>query len=380
MTPAAASAAPRLAPAREYVRESLAAGAFPGAQILVAVGADVRWHEAFGDAAREPVPAPMSLATNVDVASLTKALVTSTAAAVLATQGRLDVDAPLGAVLEAAASTDKAHLTIAQLLAHAAGFPLYVPYFKQIVPRFAAYDALPFADLRREIVASVLAEKLVAAPGAVQQYSDLDFILLGEALARAAGAPLDGFFAREVAAPLGLGAHFRPLPAADVRGSRYAATERCPWRGVVLQGRVHDAHAYLMGGVAGHAGLFATAGDVFAIVRAWARAYRGEARGIIAPAVARRFWTRPSAAEKDTWTLGWDTPTPGESTSGRHFSANTVGHLGFTGASVWVDLDRDVTVVALTNRIHPDRANLGIKRFRPAFHDLVMEGLLGEAR
>lgn len=374
-----AAPTPNLEAARKYTLDSVAEGAFPGAQILVAARGDVLWHDAFGSAAVEPKAVPMTLDTFVDVASLTKALVTSTAAAVLESRGLISVDMPLAALLPAARDSDKGGLTVAQLLAHAAGFPLYIPYFKAIVSRFTDYHALPHAALRAEIVDKILDEPLVAKPGAVQQYSDLDFILLGEALPRAAKKPLDVFFREDIAAPLGIGAHFRPLPAENVRGAAYAATELCPWRKEVLQGLVHDDHAYLMGGVAGHAGLFATASDVYALVRAWTQAYQG-ADGLIKAQTARRFWTRPSQAEKDTWTLGWDTPTPGESTSGRHFSPNSVGHLGFTGASVWVDLERDYTVILLTNRIHPLRSNLGIKKFRPAFHDLVMEGLLAAAR
>lgn len=373
------AASPNLEPARKYTQQSVAEGAFPGAQVLVASRGEVLWHEAFGSAAVQPDAAPMTLDTLVDVASLTKALVTSTMAAVLESRGLIAVDTPLAQLLDTARASDKGRLTVAQLLAHAGGFPLYVPYYRAIVSRFTDYHALPYGSLREEIVDKILQEPTVAAPGSVQQYSDLDFILLGEALPRAAKKPLDVFFSEDIAAPLGIGAHFRPLPAENVRGSKYAASEHCPWRQEVLQGLVHDDHAYLMGGIAGHAGLFATANDVFAIVRAWTQAYQG-ADGLIAAETARRFWTRPSAAEKDTWTLGWDTPTPGESTSGTHFSPNSVGHLGFTGASVWVDLDRDYTVILLTNRIHPVRSNLGIKKFRPMFHDLVMEGLLAAAR
>jgi CubicO group peptidase (beta-lactamase class C family) len=372
------SVPPPLERARRYTLQALEDGWFPGAQILVAHGDRVLWHEALGRASLEPAIAPMELSTLVDVASLTKALVTSTLAAVFVSNGRLTLDAPLADVLPESRETSKASITVHQLLSHAAGFPLYVPYFKEIVPRFQHYRELPFDELRVEIVRRILQQPLVAAPGTTQQYSDFDFILLGELLARSGGRPLDQLFRNHLAEPLGLQATYRRLPLGPQRGGAFAATELCPWRGEVLQGQVHDDHAYLMGGVAGHAGLFATAGDVFAIVSEWRKALRGVSPLISAP-VAHAFWSRTMPEDpKQTWTLGWDTPTPGESTSGVHFSGNTVGHLGFTGSSVWSDVDRGFTVILSTNRIHPLRSNLGIKQFRPAFHDLVMEGLLSD--
>lgn len=377
MTRSPVPPAPYLVPAQRYAHQALAGGWFPGAQVLVAAGERVLWHEAMGHASLEPETARMETGTFVDVASLTKALVTATCVARLVATGRLGLDDMLGGFV--AAPPDKTALTVRRLLSHAAGFPIYVPYFKELVGRFAEFRNLPYAALHAEIVARVLNEPLVAAPGATQQYSDLDYILLGEVAAKAARQDLDRFFAAEVAGPLGLTAHFRRLPADPVRGATYAATEHCPWRGEVLQGAVHDDHAYLMGGVAGHAGLFATASDVFAITRAWVRAYQGGTGEIMSPDTARTFLARPSKDLELTWTLGWDTPTPGESTSGKHFSPNSMGHLGFTGASVWVDLDRDLSVVLLTNRIHPLRSSLGIKQFRPVFHDLVMEGLVTHA-
>jgi CubicO group peptidase (beta-lactamase class C family) len=291
-------------------------------------------------------------------------------------KGTLSIDAPLSKLLPESRDTDKAALTLKMLLNHAAGFPLYIPYFKELIGRFGDFRNLPFTDLRRDIIRMILAEKLVAAPGAVQQYSDLDFILLGEALGRLTGQDIAHYFQTAIAAPLGLSACFRRLPNEPVYGSQFAATELCPWRGEVLQGAVHDDHAYLMGGVAGHAGLFATAWDVHRLGREWMHAYQGKP-SLFSPDTVRTFWTRTSAAEDATWTLGWDTPSIGQSTSGKYFSRNSVGHLGFTGASYWLDLDRDLSISLLTNRIHPLRSNLGIKKFRPEFHDLVMEGLLG---
>lgn len=369
-----------LEPARRAVSQAIAEGCFPGAQVLVARRSVILWHEAFGHAALEPVAARMDESTLIDVASLTKALVTATVAALLVSRGIISLDMPLSRLLPEARGTDKATLTVRQLLAHEAGFPLYVPYFRRIIGRYAEFRRLPFVELKREIIRLVLQERLQWPPGTKQQYSDLDYILLGEALGRIAGSDLAHFFRIAVVRPFGLTACFRPLPAENIVGSAFAASERCPWRGEVLQGLVHDDHAYLMGGVAGHAGLFATASDVYTLVRAWHDAYRGvpvgEPGSWIMPDVARTFWRRASVGDENTWMLGWDTPTPGQSTSGRFFSSHSAGHLGFTGSSVWFDIDREIAVVLLTNRIHPLRSNLAVKQFRPLFHDLVMEPLL----
>lgn len=368
---------PNLASARKAVLHALGEGAFPGAQIVVARGDEILWHEAFGHASLEPETSRMELSTLIDVASLTKALVTSTVACMLTAKGAVSLDTQLSKILPESRGSDKAQLTVRQLLSHSAGFPLYVPYFRDLIGRYGDFRKLPFSDLRREIIRLILAEKLVAEPGTVQQYSDLDFILLGEALGRVTGQDLSHYFQVAVAGPLGLSACFRPLPHDLEDGRRFAATELCPWRGEVLQGAVHDDHAYLMGGIAGHAGLFATASDVHRLMREWMHAYQGHP-GILDTETVRTFWTRVAADEASTWTLGWDTPTAGQSTSGQYFSRNSIGHLGFTGASVWLDLDRDISISLLTNRIHPLRSNLGIKKFRPEFHDMVMEGLLGK--
>src|SRR5690606_21807481 len=208
--------------------------------------------------------------------------------------------------------------------------------------------------------------------------------------------PLDEFCAERIFAPLGLadtrfvrlGDGQPPLPDAIRR--RCAATENCPWRGHVLWGEVHDPNAWATGGVAGHAGLFATADDVrrcaLAVLDAWhGRGDEALERGLPREWL-RRFLARPEGPVRGpdgtpasaTWTLGWDTPTPGASSSGRHFTPGaTVGHLGFTGTSLWIDLEREAVVVMLTNRVHLVAKRSPFK-LRAVVHDLVMESFLAE--
>ncbi len=224
-------------------------------------------------------------------------------------------------------------------------------------------------------------EELVARPGEKHLYSDLGFILLGEAIERLGGRPLDRFCQDEIFAPLGLASTFfvdlsgsapEPRPCA---GRTIAATEDCARRRKILCGEVHDDNAYAMGGVAGHAGVFSSAPNVHRFLRFLGRCYEDAEPDFLPGAVVREFLDAERTLPGQTHVLGWDTPSPEGSSSGRHFSARTVGHLGFTGTSIWWDLERDVHVVFLTNRVHPSRDNAAIREFRPLVHDAVMEGL-----
>ena len=358
--------------ARRYLEDAVGQGRIPGAQVHVSRRGQVVWHEALGAARVDPVPHPLSLATRFDVASLTKALSTATLAALLVGEGQLGLDERLSDFYPATKGTARGRITVRHLLAHASGLPAYRPYYLEL----GEADA---ATARTAIVHRILAEPLASSPGARQCYSDLDFILLGEMLVHRLGIPLEKAFDQRIAHPLALGAGFRRVEgggqdAAD--SSEFAATEHCPWRKQTLCGAVHDDHAWLMGGAAGHAGLFATAAEVNAVTAQWLAAWHGR-DSLLAPDVVRRFWERFDREDPaQTWALGWDTPSPAGSTAGTLFSTPSVGHLGFTGTSVWVDIPREIIVVLLTNRIHPTRDNLVMKTFRPAFHEQVMRALI----
>jgi CubicO group peptidase (beta-lactamase class C family) len=156
---------------------------------------------------------------------------------------------------------------------------------------------------------------------------------------------------------------------------QFAATERCAWRGRTMIGCVDDENAWALGGYSGHAGLFGTAEEVYSIVNLLKSHFLGKRCDYFRADTVRSFFNRQRIVPESTWALGWDTPSKAGSSSGRHFSRLSVGHLGFTGTSVWMDLERDVIVVLLTNRVHPTRKNEGIKAFRPKLHDAVMEQL-----
>lgn len=346
----------------------------PGAVVLVRSGREVIFHEAYGLRQREPLRLPMTRETLFDLASVTKCLGTALCAMRLWERKRLDLDRPIEEVLGGLGAGGKSAITCRHLLSHSSGFPSWRPYFQEFPE---ARSDVP-CD---EIVARILAEPLESDPGSREVYSDLGFILLGRILERLAEEPLDELFLNAVARPLGLEkTRYRRLrfenqrPEAD-SGPDIAATERCRWRKRILVGEVHDENCYLMGGVAGHAGLFSTAREMDEILAHLLSAWDGTPSLFSLEAV-RTFFRKGTAVPGGTWGLGWDSPTPGASASGSYFSATSFGHNGFTGTSVWMDLERRIAVVLLTNRVHPDRANLSIRALRPEVHDAVMEEIL----
>jgi CubicO group peptidase (beta-lactamase class C family) len=189
------------------------------------------------------------------------------------------------------------------------------------------------------------------------------------------GVGLDVFCEREIFLPLRLGgASFYPLGQPRSAGLAFASTEQCPWRGRIIVGEVHDENAWIMGGVAGHAGLFATARQVWRFAQGLLHGLQGRTWLVSLPTL-QDFTRCQCTPEGSTWALGWDTPTPGRSSAGQFFSPTAIGHLGFTGTSLWIDPEQDVIVVFLTNRVHPSRQRQGIRTFRPLIHDAVMRAL-----
>jgi serine-type D-Ala-D-Ala carboxypeptidase len=309
---------------------------------------------------RLPSPgAPIEDQVPFDLASLTKPMATVALAMVLAGDGALDLDAPVRRWLPDAATTG----TVRQLLGHAAGCAAHVEFFRTL--RTGVHPA-PYAEL-----ISLAAGHPATAPGVTTVYSDLGYLMLGAILERASGMPLDLAFRSQVAEPLGLGAAGYPGTAAL---PRVVATEQDD-RGLV-SGLVHDENAYFGGGVCGHAGLFAPIGDVATFAAALVETVAGRAHGRWRPDVVRHF-VSSAAAPDTTWRLGWDTPSlaPGVSHAGDRWPrAGAIGHTGFTGTSLWLDLPRRRWVALLTNRVHPTRHGTAdpIKALRRAVGDAAV--------
>jgi len=354
------------------MERGVADGVFPGGVLLAAREGRVLFLDAFGLARLSP-ERPMTIDTIFDLASLTKPLATTLALMLLVQSKKLDLDQGLAGAIPSFSGTDKEIVSIRQLLSHASGLPDYRPYYLELVK-------LEPSKRKDALRARLLAEALIQEPGKASLYSDLDFMILEWLIEVVAKKPLDRFVEESVYEPLGLRhLFFVPLPDEKKRnGLSYAATEDCPWRKKIMDGQVHDDNAYVVGGMAGHAGLFGTAQDVHVLLQELLNAYRGmSTKELFDRDVVQTFFERQS--DTGTWALGFDTPTRPGSSSGKYFSDQSVGHLGFTGTSFWMDLEKEVIVVLLSNRIHPTRDNERIKDFRPLLHDAVMEALLSTA-
>ncbi len=373
----------------ETCRRGVAEGAFPGAVVLAGDSREIRFLRAYGCRALAPEPLPMTPDTVFDLASLTKPMATTTAMMLLVRDGRAALDDPACTVIPEFGRGARAAVTFRQLLNHTSGLPAWKPYYESVIPAKAGMRERSGTAAGRSGESAAAAEgrclerlhdeELVAAPGEQCLYSDLGFMLLGEAIERLSGRPLDLFCRDEIFAPMGLSStFFADLGSPESRpgaARAIAATEDCPWRRKILCGEVHDDNAFAMGGVAGHAGVFSSAPDVHRFLRFLGRCLEDAEPAFLPGAVVREFLEAERMLPGQTHVLGWDTPSPEGSSSGRHFSARTVGHLGFTGTSIWWDLERDVHVVFLTNRVHPSRDNAAIREYRPLVHDAVMEGL-----
>ncbi|MGA3083227.1 MAG: serine hydrolase domain-containing protein [Thermodesulfobacteriota bacterium] len=343
-------------------------GVFPGAVLLAARADEILLHKAYGYASVIPEKQPLKTETIFDLASLTKPLATTLGIMSLVERGLLSLDQPLGFWLDRTQSHEQQGITLRRLLAHSAGFPAYQPYYLDLTRQSG--------DKKGILRDWVKKEPLLYPPGSQTLYSDLGFILLEWIFEETAGEGLDIWIRKNVYTPLGLiQLGFRPLTQSGVPDPEaYAATEDCPWRKKVLRGEVHDDNTYAVGGISGQAGLFGTAFEVFQLIRALKRAYdQSKNPNFFNGDWVRIFWQRQEKPRGTTRALGFDTPTETDSSAGRYFSPKSVGHLGFTGTSFWLDLEIDFLVVLLTNRVHPSRDNEKIKPFRPLIHDLVFQ-------
>ena len=345
-------------------------GAYPGASLLVAQGGEIVFFEATGHRSTVPNTAPMQKDTIFDLASLTKPLATTLAIMKLVDQGEIRIDQPVTDLLPGGLPKEKRAITTRLLLCHSAGFSDWKPLYLEL-ERFEP-------EMRKGLLRERLsALPLSYRPGEGVIYSDLGFMMLEWIVEQRAGMTMDRFLDRRFYRPLSLKRTFFTNDDMLITHGKdqFAATEDCPWRMEIVLGRVHDENAHVLGGYSGHAGLFSAAEEIYTLVNLLREHYRGEREDYIGPETVRIFFSQQNIVKGSSWALGWDKPSPRDSSSGRFFSPNSVGHLGFTGTSIWMDLDRDVIVIFLTNRIHPTRNNEKIKKFRPWLHDLIIEEL-----
>lgn len=352
------------------MRRALSDRVFPGAVLWVAKEDRVVFAKAYGYANIFSAK-PVSINTVFDLASLTKPLATGLAVMKLMDRGRLNLEQNLASLLPAFTDSGKDEIKLWQLLSHTSGLPAYQPYYIEI-------SRLPRLIRKPSFRRLLVKEPLAGRPGQARVYSDVGFMILEWVVEAVGGGGLDRFVDENIYRPLGIeGLFFTTCAQRHQRQRDFAATELCAWRGRLLEGVVHDDNAYSVGGVGGHAGLFGTAGDVHALLLELLKGYGNDPTCFFPPALIREFLT-PTARLHGC--LGFDRPSAEGSSSGRYFSKRSVGHLGFTGTSFWMDLTNSIIVILLTNRVHPRRDNWKIKAFRPLIHDMIMQKLLGRRR
>jgi serine-type D-Ala-D-Ala carboxypeptidase len=345
---------------------------FPGGSIAVTHRGRLVALKAFGGFTYDSDSPRVATDTLFDVASVSKVVATTTTAMILYERGLLDLDAPVVGIVPEFAVEDasgagtgegdarRRAITLRMLLAHSSGLPAYGKLF------------LKFRT-REQLLRAAFTTPLAAEPGSRAEYSDIGFMVLCEALERVAAETLDRFCQREVFGPLGMG-HTTYNPPPEARANIPPTQDDRTFRKRVIQGEVQDENASVLGGVAGQAGVFSTAEDL----ARFAHALLSGGNPILRPETVALFTRRETVPAGTSRALGWDTPSP-PSQSGKYFSTQAYGHLGYTGTSLWIDPARELSVVLLTNRTWPDSSNQvssqAIKRVRPKFHDAVVEAL-----
>jgi CubicO group peptidase (beta-lactamase class C family) len=346
------------AAAFDVLEQAIRERIFPAASVTITHCGQLVALKGFGHFTYEPDSHEIAADTVFDLASVSKVVATTAMAMLLYKRGLLDLDAWVVAVVPEFARNDARcrQVTFRMLLAHSSGLPAYEKLFLK-------------GPTREELLTTAFAVSLTADPGTRAEYSDIGFIILGIALERLADEPLDRYCQREIFGPLGM-VNTTFNPAAESRSAIPPTVDDWTFRNRIIQGEVQDENASALGGVAGHAGLFSNAEDM----AIFAQAMLNGGQPILRPETLTLFTRREQSPSGTSRALGWDTPsTPSQ--SGKYFSANSFGHLGYTGTSLWIDPERQLSVTLLTNRTWPDCKNKAIKDVRPRFHDAVIEAL-----
>ncbi len=408
----------------EVLHKGIGDVVFPGAVALVAQRGEIVFFEHVGYRSLVPEQAPMRRDTIFDLASPTKIFATVPVVMKLVDQGRIALDDPLSNLITSANLGNKDDLTLRLLLTHSAGLIDWKPFYERLREQ-------PLKERKRLVREWIIEEPFAYEPGKGSIYSDLGFMLLEWVIEEQTGETLPESVQKNFYGPLGLKRTFfrgasergnpprppfrkggqeygrggasegkgaritkgegegreldsrlrgndKPILASNVKDygkEKFAATEDCPWRKRVLQGEVHDDNAWTLGGYSGHAGLFSTAEEIHVMANMLREHYLGKRDDFFKPETVREFFRRQDIVKGSDWALGWDTRALEGSSAGNYFSRDSVGHTGFTGTSIWMDLEKDVIAILLSNRVHPKRDNDRIKQFRPVFHDAVMEAL-----
>jgi CubicO group peptidase (beta-lactamase class C family) len=359
----------RFAAAYRVLDEAIAAHAFPGCAFGMLAKDEVVLADALGRFTYDESSPAVTAETIYDIASITKVAATTAAAMLLHQRGLLDLEIPLGELLPSfieerapgpASPTAGVRVTLRHLLAHNSGLPGYVAFFRTAATPAALMNAC-------------LALPLEAEPGARAVYSDPGFILLGKAIEALTGEALAIWTQREIFQPLGLASTVF-CPPAQARSLIPPTEEDTTFRHRRIQGEVQDENASVLGGAAGHAGVFSNVPDLLRFAREILRAASGAGNARLFDAAQVELFAQRQGPPGSSRALGWDTPSK-NSSSGQYFSPHSIGHLGFSGCSLWIDLEARLALALLTNRTWPDRQSQLIRQVRPAFHNALLEAL-----
>lgn len=338
------------------VTNAIKDSAFPGAVVLISKDGEIQFHKAFGTYTYDKGSKKVTTKTIYDLASLTKVIATTTAAMICVDRNLFDLNDKIIKFIPEFASNNKMNITIKNLLIHNSGLPAWKKFWE-------VYDN------PKEILSDIYNSKLEYEIGTKTVYSDLGIITLGKIIEKVSGKSLDLFCTEEIFSPLGMkDTYFNPP---DSLKYKIAPTELDNyWRKRLIVGEVHDETSSLLKGVAGHAGLFSTAEDIYKLLLTLLN--KGEYKGnkLIQSSTVELFIKK--ADNQSSRAVGWDTKSPKGSSAGSLFSNLSYGHTGFTGTSVWTDPAKKVIVIFLTNRVYPTRENKKIIKIRPELHDAAI--------
>ncbi|MBW7842437.1 MAG: beta-lactamase family protein [Ignavibacterium sp.] len=341
------------------VKSGIKDKAFPGAVVLVWQNGSIIYENSFGKFTYEENSPVVNKNTMFDLASLTKVIATTTAAMLCIDRSFFNLDDKVAEFIPEFGNNNKENITIRNLLLHNSGLPAFIRFYEKGLNN-------------NQVLNEIYSAALEYNPGEKTIYSDLGFITLGKVIEKVTGKTLEKFCTDEIFKPLEMNSTYFNVP--DSLKKYCAPTEIDNyWRMKTIQGEVHDENSYILNGVAGHAGLFSTAGDIAKIMSMLMNKGKVNGREFLKSGTIEMFTKR--FGSESTRALGWDTKSEKGSTAGNYFSSNSFGHLGFTGTSVWADPVRNLFVVFLTNRVYPTRENSGLTKVRPALHDAVIKDI-----
>ncbi|MFH1196677.1 MAG: glycoside hydrolase family 3 N-terminal domain-containing protein [bacterium] len=343
----------------ELMNRAVKDSVFPAGELLIGRRGKVIYNKAFGRHTYEKNSKETETTDIFDLASLTKVISTASLAMLLYDEGKLNLDQKVISYLPGFDNHDKDKITIRNLLLHDSGLPSWMPFYTT-------------CDNAEEVTEKIMNCELKYATGTDFLYSDIGMIVLQKVIEKIAGESIDKFFDKRIVKPLGMKRTMFNPPAKF--GYNILPTEKDNyWRKTLMKGNVHDEIAYLLDGVSGNAGLFGTAEDIAKLLFVLLNEGRFNGKQFFKKSTVELFTTRQSSISSRA--LGWDTKSKGFSSAGNKFSENSFGHTGFTGTSIWIDKEKELFVILLTNRVYPTRENKKIIDFRPVLHDVVVDAV-----